>query len=110
VAAERGDSVSQNLLGWMYFNGEGVKKNDKEAVKWMQMAAIQGNPDAQAAYAYMLFYGRGTRIDQIEAGEWYLRAARQGNEDAREYLGPWPRLKFEVELLVSRIKRAVGMC
>ena len=32
----------------MYFTGEGVNRDEKEAIKWFEKAASQGNSDAQA--------------------------------------------------------------
>ena len=40
--AEAGDAVAQSNLGKKYFDGEGVPKNDVEAVKWFRIAAEQG--------------------------------------------------------------------
>ena len=34
LRADQGDADAQNALGYMYANGEGVRKNDKEAVRW----------------------------------------------------------------------------
>ena len=39
---------AQNNLGAMYFTGEGVNRDEKEAIKWFEKAASQGNSDAQA--------------------------------------------------------------
>jgi hypothetical protein len=46
-AADQGDADAQNNLGAMYGNGEGVAKDDAEAVKWFRKAADQGNASAQ---------------------------------------------------------------
>jgi hypothetical protein len=45
--AGQGDPVEQNHLGYMYRNGQGVTKNEAEAVKWYRRAAEQGNVDAK---------------------------------------------------------------
>jgi TPR repeat protein len=102
IAAERGDSEAQNLLGSMYYNGTGVPKNDKESSKWLRLAAAQGNADAQSGYGYMLFHGYGTQPDRNEAVEMWRRSARQGNEDARENLGLFEGFKIKVEMLLAR--------
>ena len=36
------------IWGAMYFTGEGVDRDEKEAIKWFEQAAKQGNADAQA--------------------------------------------------------------
>ena len=45
--AEKGDADAQYRLGVMYFNGEGVPKNDAEAYFWWNLAAAQGNENAK---------------------------------------------------------------
>jgi TPR repeat protein len=37
------------LLGWMYENGRGVRKNLKEALRWYRKAAALGDQDAKKA-------------------------------------------------------------
>ena len=41
AAAEQGDAEAQFNWGYMYDAGEGVPKNDTEAVRWFRMAAEQ---------------------------------------------------------------------
>ena len=45
--AEGGHAGAQCLLGEKYLNGNGVPKDDDEAVKWFRKAADQGNTIAQ---------------------------------------------------------------
>jgi len=45
--AADGDAYSQNLLGIMYMNGDGVEKNDSIAKYWFFKAAEQGFTPAQ---------------------------------------------------------------
>ncbi len=40
--AEQGDASAQTNLGSMYENGRGVPQDDKEAVRWYRLAAVQG--------------------------------------------------------------------
>ena len=47
MAAEQGDSDCQTILGNMYREGEGVKRDYAEAAKWYQLAAAQGDEEAQ---------------------------------------------------------------
>jgi hypothetical protein len=51
--AEAGDAGAQHKLGFMYKNGQGVEQDFKEAVKWWQKAADQGDILAET-YAQML--------------------------------------------------------
>jgi TPR repeat protein len=41
--AEQGNGAAQANLGSMYHNGQGVPKDDAQAVKWYRLAAEQGN-------------------------------------------------------------------
>lgn len=45
--AESGDSDSQNLLGRMYAQGDGVLQDYIEAYKWLNLAAARGNRAAR---------------------------------------------------------------
>ena len=45
--AAKGEAWAQYFLGVSYGSGEGVPKNDAEAVKWYRLAAEQGNVAAQ---------------------------------------------------------------
>jgi uncharacterized protein len=58
--AERGEANAQFSLGNMYRNGEGVPKDDKEAVKWYRLAAEQGLVEAQ--YYIGVRYVQGTGV------------------------------------------------
>ncbi len=46
-AAEQNHAGAQYELGDMYAMGEGVAKNRDEALKWLRLAATQGNPNAR---------------------------------------------------------------
>lgn len=46
LVAEAGDANSMFNLGVMYANGEGVAKDDAEAVRWYRKAADLGNRHA----------------------------------------------------------------
>ena len=85
--AEAGDVISQFKLGMMYYNGEGVLDDDKEAVKWYRKSADQGYVPAQACLGYMYENGRGVEQDFKEAFKWYQKAADQGQVVAQNNLG-----------------------
>ena len=63
----------------MYYNGEGVPKDDKTAVKWRKLAAEQGNADAQHDLGWMYEYGGGgVRQNDVYAHVWWNIAASSG--------------------------------
>ena len=67
----------------MYEKGQGVAKDDAEAVKWLRKAADQGHAAAQTSLGNAYAGGRGVAKDETEALNWYRKAADQGNADAR---------------------------
>ena len=46
-AAEQGFAEAQFFLGNMYYEGQGVPKDDKQAVYWLKKSAEQGNTIAK---------------------------------------------------------------
>ena len=85
--AEQGNASAQFNLGNMYANGQGVKQDDFEAVKWFRQAAEQGYTDAQFNLGVMYAKGQGVKQDDVEAVKWYRKAAEQGNANAQFLLG-----------------------
>ena len=85
--ARAGDAVCQTQLGTMYRNGDGVPRNNAEALRWYRLAADQGLADAQNRLAVMLSAGHGTAADHNEAARWYRKAADQGHAAAQNNLG-----------------------
>ncbi len=60
LAAQRGDSKAQVLLGQLYFEGVGVPQNDTQAAKWFRAAADQDVTSAES-------------ISGIHVSEWARR-------------------------------------
>jgi TPR repeat protein len=81
--AGQGDAQAQYKLGEMYDKGEGVVKDNTEAVKWYRKAAEQGHPNAQWQLGYKYEYGSGVSVDNIESVKWFRKAAEQGHTIAQ---------------------------
>ena len=62
--AEQGNAQAQTNLGYMYFLGHGVQKDDVEAVRWYQKAADQGDATAQCNLGFMYDKGYGVPKDK----------------------------------------------
>src|SRR5438093_945188 len=75
--AEAGDAESEVELGLRYDKGEGVAKDQAEAVKWHRKAAEQNYAEAQNSLGVCYEEGKGVAKDQVEAARWYRKAAEQ---------------------------------
>ena len=84
--AESGDAKAQFGLARMYYNGDGITKDDAKAVEWYQKAAEQGNVFAQYKLGEMYDKGEGVSRDAAKAAEWWQKAAAQGNQSAQDSL------------------------
>ena len=102
IKAEQGDAITQFNLGQMYLNGEGVAKDDGQAIVWLQKAtelgnklaqqtllmkaAELGNADAQFHLGKMYLSGEGIAKNNAQAVVWLKKAANQGHELAQQAL------------------------
>ena len=85
--AKQGNASAQLNLGFMYDLGQGVTKDDKEAVKWYRLAAEQNDASAQTNLGWMYETGHGVTQDYKEALKWYRLAeaqAAQANLERQE--------------------------
>ena len=91
--AEKGDAEAQDDLGVMYYKGQGVPKNDAEAVKWFYKAAEQGNAGAQYDLGVMYDNGRGVpkSFGEARASHWYWVITSCWRRSARGAWGPSTR-------------------
>ena len=85
--AEQGDAQAENKVGGFYANGQFVRKDDTEAVKWYRKAAEQGYAEAQYNLGVMYADGRGVTKSEDDAVKWYRKAAENGDIDAQSNLG-----------------------
>jgi len=94
---------AQYNLAFMYYGGEGVNQNDRQALFWFEQAAKLGHAPAQDTLAYMYLNGRGVDADRVEAYAWYAVAAENGvflakniSESLIEQMGPAERTHAEL--------------
>ena len=85
--AEEGDADSQVTLGWMLRRGDGVPRNDADAVHWYRRAAEQGSPDGLDSLGWMYETGRGVPRDDLVALSLYRLSAARGHRQAMWNLG-----------------------
>lgn len=100
-AAQKGDSVAQCQLGFLYSHGESllcdsalehegifsIEKNLAKASEWYIAAAEQGSPIAQYRLGYFYLRGLGVNQDLKKSFYWLLKAAKQGHKAAQNWIG-----------------------
>lgn len=80
--AEQGNAKAQYNVFFMYSRGNGVPRNNEEAMRWCYQAASNGYPIAQ--FSLGLTYERRKNLD--EAVKWYQKAAAAGYKPAKTRL------------------------
>ena len=80
--ARRGQAEAQFQLGVCYRFGQGVSKDEAEALKWYLKAAAQGHEKAQYNVGVCYDAGTGVAQDHEEAARWYRKAAQRGHAKA----------------------------
>jgi len=60
--AGRGHLQAQYVLGYMYYYGQGVPRNEKEAIRWITTAAARGHAKAKKALEVL---DRGGSVPQM---------------------------------------------
>lgn len=86
-AYQHGNAQAAAGLALLYVNGQGVPKDDAEAVRLFKIAADLGNAQGQNGLGYLFQQGRGGPKDDIEAARLFKLAADQGYPAAQENLG-----------------------
>ena len=74
--AKAGNAEAQLELAKCYKNGNGVTKDDAEAVTWCRKAADQGLVSAYLNLGTCYELGEGVERDVREAVKWYRKARR----------------------------------
>lgn len=73
-------------LGILYEEGNGVARDDAQAVYWYQVAANAGYSYAMFNLGMMYYGGTGILQNYNKAIEWYQKAAEAGDSDGMYYL------------------------
>lgn len=101
AAANHGNAEAQNLIGNMYFGGDGIPKNYVQAVNWWGKAAGQDNLRAVASLGEAYLVGIGPiHRNRNKALKYLLYAAEKGNRHARYAIGTvaFPRWHYVTAL------------
>jgi len=84
--AGQGDADAQWQIGVRYHNGEGVPRDDVQAMQWFLRAAEQGHVTAQATLGAYYWAGRGVPQDLSKAYFWSALALAEGDENSKSRL------------------------
>lgn len=102
--ASHGYPEAQFLLGMCYYNGDGIKRDIYEAVKWFRKASEQGNSEAQFKIGMCYLEGMEVNQREDEALYWLQKSAEQGNSEAQIKLGDYYYDKGEVTAFSEALK------
>jgi len=81
--ALKGHAGAEAMLGVMYYNGQGVPKNEALAAIWLFKAANKGVPSAQLALGSLHIKGLGVRANVFEAYKWLKLAEKSDVEKVK---------------------------
>jgi TPR repeat protein len=83
IAAKNNNNKAMLAIAIMYINGDGVKKDQDEALKWFEKAA-----NAKNSYAYIKLGNiYAAKEDYKNAFKWFEKAANNGDIKAAYNLG-----------------------
>jgi len=91
--ANRDDAEAEYALGLRYAAGDGVRSDEKEAVKWFMKAANLGSVPAQSKLGSFYYSGRGVAPDPRNAYFW-MTVARLNGDDPSKTLAPFVRARL----------------
>ena len=86
-SSELGNTLGQNNLGILYYQGQGVPQDYAQAASWYRKSAEQGNALAQNNQGSLYYHGQGVPQDYAQAASWFRKAAEQGDALAQYNLG-----------------------
>jgi TPR repeat protein len=81
AATNFGDASAQYNLARMYLDGNGVPRNARQAVPWLNYAADKNHAEAQALLGDILFSGAAGMPIRRSLGLMYLTLAREAASD-----------------------------
>ena len=92
-AADQGDILAQNGLGFAFDHGRGVPQSHERAYELYKRSAAQGYSDAQNNIGLCYQKGEGCKQSFEQAAKWFEKGAREGHEECKVNL---LRLAFQV--------------
>ena len=87
IETQRKDAVAMTLLGELYKDGLGVRRDLKEAAHWYRLSADRGDPQGAFSLALAYLRGRGVEESRQNAVVWLEKAAAKNHSGALYNLG-----------------------
>ena len=87
ISANPNDGPAMALMGELYRDGLGVRRNPEEALRWYRLAAARGDTPAVFALAMAYLQGSGVKADPNAARPLLETAAAAGHPGALYNLG-----------------------
>lgn len=81
IASNYGHPGAHYALGIMNMNGEGMKANPQQGLKWLTAAARKRHAEAEAYLGDLYWDGRNVRQSQTRALMWYTLAVETARPD-----------------------------
>ena len=79
LAAARGSAAAERQIGFMHYQGLGLKQSNTDAVAWFERAANDGDLQSQINLGQMYENGMSVVQSDTRAAHWYGLAAMQGD-------------------------------
>ena len=84
--APKGGKETKKALAKRLLEGDGVEKNEEQAVSLLEECVARGDAVSMLTLARCCAFGRGTRQDAMRAEELLSGAAAKGNKEAQSFL------------------------
>ncbi len=98
AASYFGDPEGQYNLARLYMSGQGTRRDQRQAARWMKLAAEKGHVPARAVFGDMLVRGNEGVPRQVSQGLMWLTLARDSADPQRE---AWILERYEAALAAA---------
>jgi hypothetical protein len=86
-AAGAGDAVAMNNIGTLYYSGQGLPQDYRQAMTWYRKSADRRNTSSMCCIGALYASGKGVAQDYQQAMTWWLKAADAGDTYATCCIG-----------------------
>ena len=87
ASAAGGNPAAERQIGFLYYNGTGVRQDNAAALKWFERAADHGDLESQVNLGQMYENGLFAPRDDAKSAHYFRLAAEQGHRGAQFRFG-----------------------